>query len=881
MKKVLVVFLIFFAITISLSLSLGLFVKKDLTEFVLNELNHFLRVKIEASEINFHFLKSFPRASLEFKNVIAFPPSDFASDQFSGNGDTVFALKGIRLDFSLPELLRKYYSIHSIQIYEGTLNILVDKSGTPNYLLWKKKETSDESHFFLELKNVRIRDVFFRFKNLVKEVTVENRISSARIQGDFSSSEFMLGLKANGVTGALQIDSLIFPGGIPTSAQMKILVKEGQYQIQGGQLEAGALVLTADGIMEQGPPFTIDFNVRMKNADVHEVYKSLPQEYRNKLGRFFPTGRLSGSVRISGIISPTRSPKVEANFQAQKVRLKIQEKTFLENLAAKVHFSAGSINNLRTAAIQVTETSFSSGRSGFSGSFLLKNFLHPTIRAAITLDAEAKDLGQYFVPDSIVSLEGRIKGNLITSGTLRTLKRLSGRDFADWNFGGSLHLSEGSVLLKKQNILVTDINGIVKPGREVVIKDLSLTSGANKFRIQARIPEFNKWLASEELLTVHAQVYAPSLALTFRSEDKKERAVQEGKGLHFPDSVRLHVDFSFDHLQIGKFEASHVSGMASYAPFMLVLRSVNMETMSGRATGGGAIIQRYNYDFMVRAQCNLSAIDINQLFAGMNSFGQTFITDKHVRGILDGSADVQAEWDNQFHLKPETVLAGASVTISKGELIAFEPLMGLSDFIMVEDLQHVYFATLQNEIYIRDKTVILPTMDIKSSALNISASGEHRFDNTYVYRVRLLLNEILSGKAKRMKKENTEFGMISPEENHKMLLHLVIHGDGKNVKVSYDTKSAFSDIKSRLKNEKETFQTILKEEFSRNRSGNMENGSITGKDGKTASPGIEFDESLQSRPDQERRNLKTQEEKTKFRIEWDEDIPPDSSRKNE
>ncbi|MGB9747969.1 MAG: AsmA-like C-terminal region-containing protein [Bacteroidales bacterium] len=877
LKKVLVVLLIIAGLIGSVSISVGLFIRKDLTEFVLNELNHFLRIKVEASEIKFHLLSSFPRASVEFSDVKGFAPSDFSASQFSGYGDTVFAFRSVRLDFNLPDLFRKYYSIHSVQINEGTINILIDKDGIPNYLVWKKNNTGTESKFFLELKDVKIRDVFFRYESLRKQVKIENRLSYARVKGDFSASEFTMALRASGQTGVMQIDSLVFPGGISTSAEARIFVKDGTYSIQDGKLEAGKLSLTAEGTMKQGPPLDLDIVVRMKNADMQEILKSMPLAYRDKLWKYSPSGRVTGYVRVCDTVSPSRSPRVEAEYRLEKCRFRIMNDVYMENLAAKLRFSTGAFHNLRSALGHFSETSFSIGKSRFSGSLRLENFVHPSVMLSFKTDADAGELYRFFSSDSAVSCQGRIRGDFFARGTLRNWAAYKRKALADWNYGGSLQLTEGEVFLRKQGIRLTDISGTIKPGREFVVKDMNLVSGPNHFRIQAFIPDFHRWLTSGGMPDLHAQVYSPSLKLTLGSEKNAREPVQESKGLHFPDSIRLHLDFSLDHLQIGKFGADHVTGLASYYPYMLVLRSVNMETMSGKVSGGGAVVQRYNYDFMIRAQGSFNKLDIQQLFSGMNSFGQTFITDQHVRGILDGSADVQAEWDNQFRLKPETVLAGASITISRGELINFEPLMGLSDFIRVEDLRHVYFSTLQNEIYIRDKTVILPAMDIKSSALNISASGEHGFDNNYTYRIRLLLNEVLTGKARRMKKENTEFGIVSPDDAHKMLLHLVIRGDGKDVRVAYDTRSAFSDVKSRLRNEKETLKTILKEEFSRNRSDTS--FSSGNKQQDVASPQVEFDESLQPSSEAKEKSFKRQEEKTKFRIELDEELLPDTTKK--
>jgi hypothetical protein len=107
----------------------------------------------------------------------------------------------------------------------------------------------------------------------------------------------------------------------------------------------------------------------------------------------------------------------------------------------------------------------------------------------------------------------------------------------------------------------------------------------------------------------------------------------------------------------------------------------------------------------------------------------------------------------------------------------------------------------------------IPQMDIKSSAADFTVSGRHDFDNNYEYHVKTYLSELLSRKARKGKRSNTEFGSVEEDGLGRTSLFLKISGKGDNAKVTYDLKAVSGNIRQNLKNEKSVIRSILKEEY--------------------------------------------------------------------
>jgi hypothetical protein len=259
-----------------------------------------------------------------------------------------------------------------------------------------------------------------------------------------------------------------------------------------------------------------------------------------------------------------------------------------------------------------------------------------------------------------------------------------------------------------------------------------------------------------------------------------------------------------------RFKASNVRGIATYDSPVLQVDSMSMQTMDGTLMGGLGIAQDQFKDIFVNVNSNLYNLDIESLFLSFNNFGQNQITDKHLKGSISGSCMFSASFDSAFSIRKESILSESSISIQKGELIAFSPILALSRFIEVEELENIKFATLENNILIKDEQVIIPSMDIQTNALNMSASGIHEFNNHYDYRLKLKLSQLLYSKARGSR--NSEFVVAEDESDTRVLFLKLLH-DGSGTRVEMDREKTAEKIRNDLNQEKTELKKILNEEL--------------------------------------------------------------------
>ena len=138
-------------------------------------------------------------------------------------------------------------------------------------------------------------------------------------------------------------------------------------------------------------------------------------------------------------------------------------------------------------------------------------------------------------------------------------------------------------------------------------------------------------------------------------------------------------------------------------------------------------------------------------------------------------------------------------------LIEFKPMYHLSDYVSLEELKEVKFATLENKIRIENERIIIPEMDMHSTALSVHISGEHSFDNIMDYKVRLLLSDVLGNKVKK------SISLEEIEHNHegKTTIQLKMSGHVDDPKISLDKIQLKEDIVKEIIEEGEEVIKII------------------------------------------------------------------------
>ena len=315
-------------------------------------------------------------------------------------------------------------------------------------------------------------------------------------------------------------------------------------------------------------------------------------------------------------------------------------------------------------------------------------------------------------------------------------------------------------------------------------------------------------------LWMDVDLYSERMDLNYlRSMNARTDKINRSDSVFLPERLYLKTRFWFDELEINEFKARQITGNLIYKPKRLSINHIELLSMGGLIKSQGILEQQGDLHFLVNSMSEIKSVDITEAFSSFNNFGQRFIVDTNLKRSLTGMVNFSTGLDEKMRIKKKTILADCDVVIRDGELSGFEPLMQLSRFIDIEELESIKFSTLTNEIFIRNEEVVIPKMDISSTAADITASGIHSFDKNFTYKMKVALSELRSKRSSKLQEQESEFGEIEDDGLGQVYVYLIIEGTPDGTDVRYDRRGAIQNVREQMKEEKQDLKKLLNEEL--------------------------------------------------------------------
>lgn len=862
-KSILIGLFIGIIILLASAIAVSYFYEDEVSQYLVEELNEYLLAEIEVEDINFSLIKKFPKASLELKNVLAYSKEGYYKKIKEYNTDTLFFAKSIYVQINIFDLITKDLTINSIHFDQGKINLFVDHLGDPNYIFWNQDE-KENKEFSLELNEVKITRSDVLYCNNSTSFVLESKVNKVDFQGNFSSQNYLMKIKADQFIEKMNIENIDYILKKDVKARLDLDILNDLIRLNNGSLNLENLSFGINGNIEKRGRKKVDLLISGKDLNLSSFIKNLPpkviEEFPNIIGQ---KGTATLNLNISGENIKTTKPHIEALFLLNNAQLfDLEREIRLSNVNIDGEFSNGEKNKAISSKIIFKTFSARIESNSFEGSFELKNFNDPEIKLDLFSELYFDEIQEIFQIDTVDIMEGFAKSQIQYSGSYEELRSFNFRDLFTKDYTVSVELSEGILKFKNHPLILNKISGNIDLNRTLYTDSLYFKVNSNDFLIKGRISKLFEFFNEKEIFNINARLYSrklnlDELALLFKTENSDNT-----EGFQFPEKIALQLRLNIENFEVGKFYATEIKGNLNYKPKMFSLHEVSFNSMNGNVKAGGVIIQKYNNDFLVRTQSRLKNINMNKLFYSFNNFGQTFISNQNLEGNLNGDVYFSSEFSNKIEVYNHSVSSEGDITITDGELNNFEPMMGLSRFIDIDELKNIKFSTIKNSITIKDEQIIIPQMDIESSALNLTASGVHHFKSEYEYHVNMLLSDILSGKMKKSKRKKQKDENIQEDKEGRMRLFLLVEGNKNKNKVRYDRKAARTERRANLKDEKNELKEILNEEYGWYQNDTTINNQKEQKEGFQ----IEFEENKKKSTKKEKI-----ESDQKFVIEWEED----------
>ena len=793
------------------------FYEEEIGQYAIQELNKNIYTPVSVAEVDLTLFRKFPDASIHFKNVFIPSVKGFHTEQFKQqNTDTLLYLDDLFFQFSLKGLFAKKYVVREVHINRGKANLFIDSTGTGNYVFWKKTEQDKDARFILNLENVRITNIFLLQLNKAKETELKGFVNRLLLKGDFQKQEYELSGRLAGRIKRFFINQTGFIHDSEIHSEARLIYSRGTYRLINGMIGWDDLDFDVNGSISKSGPMQMDLTITGENLDAASLLDHIPGSTEHVKDKINLAGIIDLTASITGIVSPSEQPSVESRFSLGQGHIRLIDKDVdIYDVRFDGMYTNGSRNNLSTSSVLLDNISFRYLTSRIGGSLNVEDFKNPAFNCSVKADFYLEHLQNLISLEPFDYLHGNVKTRMNIKGRHKKLFDIKKEDLPGLDLRGTVLLDDVHLKLKKNRLGYNHLSGTIEYDKYLKLSNLSASIAGNNLIISGRVDNvIDRLVRDHTSIWADLEIYSDrvtidSLIAGIKGEESDEKSVRN----KFPDHLYIKSKYWFDELKWSNFSAENVRGDLAYRPGYLRFDSFQFSSMGGHVTGDGFYEQTDLMDYKLRLKSTVHDIDISDLFYSCNNFGQSFIVDKHLKGSLTGTIDFYTQFDQSHRLVKESILTESDVEIRNGELIHFEPMLGLSRFIEVEELEHVAFSTLSNQIFIRNSAVVIPKMDIHSSAFNISGSGIHHFNNNFDYKVVVDLSEILAGKSRHNFDNQQEFGVIRDDGLGRTKLYLSIVGTPEDYDISYDRKNAVKSVKDRMSEEKDELKTILNEEF--------------------------------------------------------------------
>ncbi len=822
LKIIGLVFLGLFLMFIAAGVIIGTVYQDEVRAAVVRELQKNFTRKIiinDEKDIHFSIFSKFPKASLELNNITA-PGID-------KDAPPLLRAKKVFLMFNMLSIFTKNFEIDAVDVQEGEMNLGYETGARANFLIWKEtpdEEGESEGGVELNLTIINLDDIKFSYFNQDEESKYTFLLEKIDLYPVFNESNIAFASEGTLAIQKLQNPDFLFE----KTVQLEHHIKGGNFFFDTDELKMREVELEIDDkilmkgngtIVNKKDGIHFDLKASTEKTDVSDLLSVLPANYLEGISSLKPEGESSFDIVINNKLNEVRAPDIKVNFDAKEVKFFLKEENLtFDNIDLKGLYTFDGESVLNPHKININRFALRLGdNSLIKGELAISEMKNPHIKLKGTADITLEDLQKKIALKNVEEMSGSTRTTFDFQGKLADIFIEQKTQYLD------RLKSDGEMVFNNVNIKLVgspneykNVHGKISfNNRDFVVDSLMGTANSSDFNIQGKIPDIYLFLLGKADFKMSASVKSN----TFNMDEflaESESSTERDYKLSLPEKTTLQLNFDMGHFIFRKFEANNLQGDATLEDQVLRLNDFNCSTSGGQAKINGFIDAAKNDKINFECSGHLEKINVKKLFYQFENFGQDFIMDKHIEGLITSNIFFKAEADTNLNIDLKKMYTRAHLKIENGKLLEFPSLVELDEFLAKEyrmknlNLAHLSFATLENDIEIVDQVIIIPNMTIKSTAMNADIAGEHCFDEKINYKFRIKSSQLINAYRKK-KKDNNEF--IEQEEDQSQTIPFYMKGTIDNPEFGYDKNTKKEIAKSTADEKKSELRDAFRKEF--------------------------------------------------------------------
>lgn len=786
-------------VTVALILSAVLFKDKIIREFI-REANKHLNTEIKIGTIDVSAWENFPQLAIVCHDV-------YIEDSHRGDYPLLTA-REVSFQLNPLEVYRGIYKINGLVIRDSETTLKINQKGENNFTITRPTQDTTDTAIGFELRKISLINtrVHYRDQPANQEYTFYSNNLAASIQS--TTNVYTINTSGDVTTELIRIHSQSFLQEklFTVAANLEYNDDAKSLTIKPSTLDVHAAAFSVEGDYTWKEKPYLNLKATGKNATIQTLVSLLPESAAARLSAYQSDGEAYFTATLKGAVTATRNPSVSVSFGLTDAELFHPDtKASLRQVSMEGSYASADISDLTQAVMVLKNVRGTLNGEPFEANLVVQNMIDSDVIVDFKGLLDARALMDFYPVATVSDVSGSLVANVSFSGKLSWLKSKATAQRATAN--GSVEVHDLNFRYGKDQIAVENLNGNLQfNNNDLALSNVSGKLGNSDFIMNGFFRNIITFiLFDNQPIGIEADLQSRFLDLDQLFALGFGTAADKQEQYEFSISKNLYLNFNcnVESLRYKRFHAHALHGDLLVKNEMAVSRNITVKTMGGDLTLSAILDAKNPKAIDVVSSLQLMGISADSVFYVFENFDQHFIEDRHIRGKT--TADVSLEMTLNQHLKlfPETLIADISATIRNGELNDFEPLQKLNKYLDDDELHHLRFADLKNDIHIEKKTVYIPQMIVQSNVTAIQISGTHTFDQQIDYRLVTPLNS-----KKRVNVQEAGNAIETLDGQSKLFLKIV--GTTDDYRIIYDTeavkKKIVADLRKEVKELKDAFK---------------------------------------------------------------------------
>lgn len=767
-------------------MSVGLYLSGQLKKELIKYLDESLLVQMRVEEIRFTGLESFPNVGVALYNVRI-------DESFPAYKSNLVSAGSIEIRVNPFALLRNEIRVRKLQVNQATFRIYNGVQGNTNFAIFKSTD-NDSSRLNIEFDNLLFKNCRLVYLDEKDLVSCNALFYKFKAKGSIGEENLDLDLSFHGLFDHIRLGEEKYLVGKHTnwSSELHVNKKLNACNIASAVFGMEDLQLNVFGdiLMVKGKP-DLDLKFATDKLQIQGIFSLLPNHFSSQVGEWSTEGDFSLSGTIKGLMDKDALPKLDAALKVKNGKITGEPGTFRNvNLDASLNNGNGTSALALTADLQSLEFNDTDLKLKVQTDDISRNL---NIQSS-SLQIDLNDLCVLFP----AVCPYRIKGVL----GLEVLGELNYESDFLPNLSGMVNLSKASIgWPRSEQPLIFDCKGKLM-GEDVI--DISANIGflSEQILLEGDLKKYTGfWLDDRPQWIGDITAQEINFSEWLNSDSAEESGSTNGTA-DLDIGLDVQGNFNLGRLLYDGLSLNDLSGRLELGRDRMEIGNVEFGAWKGTHKLSMLFLEEGEY-YKMFAKGRSKGADLKELFREFEDFEQSEITHENLSGLVTTAYDLSATFDTYFNLVERELFCSADVLIEDGRLMGYKPLEELSLFLELDDLRDISFKDLENRVEIRNGIIFLPETELNNSALNLSVSGSHTLENYLDYHLKVKVTDVLAKRSKWVEKKNAK--RLEEGRDGGLTAYVKMTGTPDDLKITYDSKTAGREFRSKFKEERKSF----------------------------------------------------------------------------